>query len=562
MNGRIKIALGLVGVMLGSLVAVGVANQDAPAAPLEPRKLGICHATGFEGHPYLFIVVERNGTQYDEHASHGGDILDVPDEGQCPSGGGSILEVGETPSATAPAYAVCPPGPTPSNPGPPASNDSAAPEACRGDVAVHKTGALMGDRVVFNLTVSSVGTDGADGVQLFDRLADLGRAWGLEFGAPPECSLVGRELRCEFGAMPVGEVRTVSVSAPHHPADCGTDIGNTALVRATNDANRENDVSTAVVDVAECPTPTPTPTPSPPSGGAGGGGAGPPPPTSSPSPSPTPAPSPSPSPSPSPTPTPTPSPSPSPTPQPAVADVSVSNAASQTTNAVEFAINVTNLGPDEAAGPGVFLNDSLPLIGGAWSLGGPDSASCTVENEWLRCVWAQIPANESRNVAVTGTLEAPCGDDLTSVAIVWAANDPNPDNNQANATADRPECPAPDASLNKTAQQTQDSVTFTLVTTSQGNVEANNVTLTDPLPDIPGAQWSLGGPDAAACILDANNLTCAYGTVVPGDSRTVAVTGSLLQQCNETVNTAFVSADQDADPTNDSSSATIQARAC
>ena len=59
---------------------------------------------------------------------------------------------------------------------------------------------------------------------------------------------------------------------------------------------------------------------------------------------------------------------------------------------------------------------------------------------------------------------------------------------------------------------------FTITVTNHGPGDASDVTLEDQLP---AGTWTLGGADAAACEIDGSNLlTCDFGTVDSGDTRT------------------------------------------
>lgn len=288
-------------------------------------------------------------------------------------------------------------------------------------------------------------------------------------------------------------------------------------------------------------------------------------PTESPAPSPNATESPSPSPSPTNNTT---SPSPSPSPSPEMADVGVTKSAEQheANNTVIFTMSVINNGPATAVGDGVYLNDTLPDIQSQWFLGGPDSEACTLDGRNLSCVWETIPAGESRTVTATGYTQEVCPDEeIVNTAMVWAENDSTPDNNTATATArGTKDCPPPppesDVGVNKTASQdaANDTATFTIVVSSFGPGNASNVTLTDELPDVQ-SDWFLGGPDAEACTLDGRNLSCHWDIIEAEGSRTVTATAYTANVCPDEAiaNTATVSADDDANPDNNVSSAAV-----
>jgi hypothetical protein len=213
-----------------------------------------------------------------------------------------------------------------------------------------------------------------------------------------------------------------------------------------------------------------------------------------------------------------------------------------------------------AVGDGVYLNDSLPDIGSAWFLGGTDAEACGLAGNELVCHWEEIPGNESREVTVRGYVIGLCGE-FPNTATVWAENDNSPDNNEATAVADLGPCA--DAALEKSAAQDNDSVTFTLRVSSIGEEGVLNVSLVDDLPDL-NRTYFLGGADSEFCTLDGNHLECAFGDLAPGEERSVSVKAYTDQmECGTSEeNVAYISADNDADASNDSASATVEAAAC
>ncbi len=64
---------------------------------------------------------------------------------------------------------------------------------------------------------------------------------------------------------------------------------------------------------------------------------------------------------------------------------------------------------------------------------------------------------------------------------------------------------------------------FTMVVTDLGPGTASSVTLNDPLPPTAGS-WTVGGPNAASCKVVADLLTCAFGDLAEGATRTITVT--------------------------------------
>ena len=100
--------------------------------------------------------------------------------------------------------------------------------------------------------------------------------------------------------------------------------------------------------------------------------------------------------------------------------------------------------------------------------------------------------------------------------------------------------------------------TFDIAVTNLGPGTAFGVTLSDQLP---AGTWTLGGPDAAACSIDGSNLlTCDFGDLANGASRTISLSReTTAEDCGELPNTATVSAsnEAEADTDNNESSDTI-----
>lgn len=122
----------------------------------------------------------------------------------------------------------------------------------------------------------------------------------------------------------------------------------------------------------------------------------------------------------------------------------------------------------------------------------------------------------------------------------------------------------PDVTVLKTAFATPisagEQARFDITVTNLGPGTAQNVTLTDTLPAVTGG-WAVGGADAASCnITSGVNLSCNFGNIAEGGTRTISVTSTpAFADCGNLPNTARVDADNE-DPGklgNNESSATI-----
>jgi uncharacterized repeat protein (TIGR01451 family) len=202
-----------------------------------------------------------------------------------------------------------------------------------------------------------------------------------------------------------------------------------------------------------------------------------------------------------------------------------------------FTITVSNAGPGVAKD--VTLNDPLPA-GVAWS---EDSASCSITNNVLSCSFGDLAAGASKVVHVTGVTDAADCGTLPNTATVAASNEATAQggNNSSNASI---VVRCPDISVVKSGNgpiSAGQTATFTIVLSNAGPGDAYDVTLTDQLP---AGDWALGGADAASCDIDGSNeLTCDFGTVLAGASRTITVSKtSEASDCDAIPNSVTVGA--------------------
>lgn len=365
------------------------------------------------------------------------------------------------------------------------------------DTAVFKAAdpsdVYLGANVTFTISVRSLGPDAAENVTLNDTLADPPGGWAI-VSSDGSCSIASGVLTCDFGTVPFDEWRNVTVTAATSDAttDCGL-VNNTAYALSSVELKSNNNEASANVTV-RCSA------------------------------------------------------------------VSIAKTAAASSvdvgGNVTFTVTVSSLGPDAANN--VTVVDALPAISGGWAfVPGGDEASCGIAGLALTCDFGTVAAGATRSFTVTATTSlTDCGV-AYNLANASAAVDTTSGDDSANAT-ERVACA--DVGVAKTAAwPTVDlgaNVSFEMTVTSYGPDAAENVTLSDTLPGS-GATWSLGGADAGACSVTGSALSCDFGTVPAGETRTVKVTAatSATTDCGWWNNTATVAARLDTNATNNASSA-------
>ena len=217
-----------------------------------------------------------------------------------------------------------------------------------------------------------------------------------------------------------------------------------------------------------------------------------------------------------------------------------------------FTITVTAGGTGPSSN--VTLSDTLPA--GTWTLGGADAASCNIAAGALSCTFGSMASGTSKVVTLS---RATTGGDCPSIAntaTVSATGDTNTSNNSASATI-TVTC-APDVSIVKSgssAVSAGETATFTITVSAGGTGPSSNVTVTDTLP---AGAWALGGTDAASCNIATGVLTCSFGSMAQGTSKTVTLSrGTNAEDCPAIDNTAVVTATGDTNTANNSSTASV-----
>ncbi|HLM18901.1 MAG TPA: DUF11 domain-containing protein, partial [Acidimicrobiia bacterium] len=224
-----------------------------------------------------------------------------------------------------------------------------------------------------------------------------------------------------------------------------------------------------------------------------------------------------------------------------VADAGSVNAGDE----IGFTLTVANVGDGEARD--VTVTDALPDAAGlVWSIDEQSSDSgCSIAAGELTCEFGTLAAGASKSVHVTSsTTAASCGT-IDNTGTVATSNDGS-DSDSASVAVQCPDIAvskAPDAATYGLGE----TIGFTITASNAGPGSAVGVTVLDSLPAQSGLSWSVdGGTGAGECVIAAGKLTCEFGTLASGASRSVHISSpTTAASCATIDNTATVSASND-----------------
>jgi uncharacterized repeat protein (TIGR01451 family) len=344
-----------------------------------------------------------------------------------------------------------------------------------------------GSPIGFLITVTNNGTGVAKNVTISDALpTGSGIVWSDDSA---DCSITSNVLSCNFGDLASGASRSVHLTSPTTEQSCKA-YPNTA----TADADNNPAVTASSSITVQCP------------------------------------------------------------------DISVSKTAdAATVNAgspIGFLITVSNAGPGLAKD--VTLNDPLPTgTGIVWGIdGGTGAASCGIASDVLSCSFGDLAAGASLTVHVSSATTAQSCKAYPNTATADASNDA-PVTASATTTV---ECAS--IAITKVADAASvsagDPIGFTITVTNNGAGSATNVTVNDALPTNTGLSWTIdGGANAGDCSISSGNLSCNFGTMASGASKTVHISSpTVAASCGLVSNTAFVTTGNDGNA-NASASVTV-----
>ncbi len=345
----------------------------------------------------------------------------------------------------------------------------------------------QGQPVSFTLSVTNSGGVSADSVVIHDVLpANTGLNWSIVAPVPTGCAIVAGELTCNVGSLAKATTFSVAVTSETSKVGCGR-IHNTATVTSFNEPTTQlgDNTSSADILLKDCP-------------------AGP----------------------------------------MLSIDKKPDAASVMAGTQLGFHITVTNSGG--SAANNVVITDQLdPAL--TWQVDNTTACAINAASKLMTCSFASLAAGASTSVHVTATPDATICREVSNVASVEAGNFGKITSGTAAVTVDCPPTDVLNVKVIKIAEndavEAGGLIQFTITVTNTSLVDAQDVVLSDVLPNGGGFDWTIDAPAPAECAIVANTLTCTYPTLAAGASQSVTVS-SLANAgiCGSVENIASVTA--------------------
>ena len=328
----------------------------------------------------------------------------------------------------------------------------------------------IGDNISFQMVVTSTGPGTAKNVVLNDPLPTLGNlnSWIITSNPGNGCTIAANTLNCQFGDLANGQTRSVTVAtnaaggANATACPGGVKLNNTATMTSTGLPTKTDTGDYTCTPPGITLTKTPK------------------------------------------------------------------NATYNIGDNISFQMVVTSTGPGTAKN--VVLNDPLPTLGNlnSWIITSNPGNGCTIAANTLNCSFGDLANGQTRSVTVAtnaaggaNATACPGGQTLNNTATVTSTGLPTKTD-----TGDYT-CQPGNYTLTKTPDNATynigDKLSFTMVVTSGGPGTAKNVVLNDPLPTLGNLNSWIITSNPGGCSLSGNTLTCSYGDLANGVSKSVTV---------------------------------------
>jgi len=220
--------------------------------------------------------------------------------------------------------------------------------------------------------------------------------------------------------------------------------------------------------------------------------------------------------------------------------------------AFSYTVIVTNSGAGAASDVTITddLDDALTSVSASTSIG---TCSVATGTNVVTCDVGTLGAagSSTTSATITITATAPTGSCpvITNVATGTHAGGSIPASGtvSTSVTGCGPAPEQPGLTVKKTADAATvddgEAIGFTIVVTSDGAATATDVTLEDPLPTFNGSGWMLVSGSPGGCTIANSVLSCSFGDLPSGATRTVHVTSpTTAESCGLLSNTATVEA--------------------
>jgi uncharacterized repeat protein (TIGR01451 family) len=188
----------------------------------------------------------------------------------------------------------------------------------------------------------------------------------------------------------------------------------------------------------------------------------------------------------------------------------------------EYTMTVTNAGPDAAPAAAVLVTLSPGLTLSAVS---PSAGSCA-GSRVAHCDLGSLPAGATVTVTLVLRPRAAGVQGVAAEVAAFGAGDPVPADNQASLVIEvGGPPPEADLALDKVAGAERvtagGALGYQVVVTNAGPAAATGVRVVDALPA--GVALVAATPSQGTCSLDGENLICALGALLQGETATLAL---------------------------------------
>jgi uncharacterized repeat protein (TIGR01451 family) len=201
-----------------------------------------------------------------------------------------------------------------------------------------------------------------------------------------------------------------------------------------------------------------------------------------------------------------------------------------------FTVDTSTSPADPTVGSVLLIPDSSFYLGPANGSGDPKQ--CIIE---FTLTVLKKPFKDSKPLVL--------GQQTSALGFAFYAEQEEPYNEGGGTGTDTATVTGPDVTVMKTTStptiNAGESASYSITVGNSGDGTAKNVVLEDTLPDG-SLTWSISGPDSGSCSIAAGKLTCNFGDMASGATKSITLTATTSStNCPEINNTATVKADNE-----------------